>query len=147
MEKEKNLTSNNGSVDEELLSRFFADSARMSVADGGFSRRVMLRLSDEVPERQRVVYNVWTAVWTVACVVVFFVNGGVGWIKGLLGGAYSSIVVALPKSMPDIDFSPLMGNAGLRSLVPADVSSAQPLMVALIVVVLGSVAVWDAAQE
>lgn len=136
---EKNLINNNGSVDEELLQKFFADSARMQIADNGFSLRVMQQLQDEVPECQRMVYYVWTAVWTVACIVAFFVNNGVGWIKALLGSAYSHVVAALPKGMPNLD---------LNSLVPhVNVSGTTLLMAALTVVVLGGVAVWNEAQE
>lgn len=136
---EKNFVSNNGTVDEELLRKFFADSVRMHVADNGFSCRVMKRLEEEVPLRERIIYNIWTAVWSVACVVAFFVNGGVEWIKGLLGGAYSHVVALLPKSMPNVDFNNLLSHV--------NVSGTTLLMSALTVVVLGSVAVWNEAQE
>lgn len=136
---EKNLTSNNGSVDEELLRKFFADSARMQVADNGFSLRVMRHLQEEVPERQRMIYNLWTAVWAVACVVAFFVNGGWNWVKSVFGNGYAHVVAALPKGMPHVDVGSLLHNV--------DMSGTTPLMVALTIVVLGSVAVWGAAQN
>ncbi len=136
---EKNFISNNGSVDEELLGKFFADSARMHIADNGFSMRVMQRLQEEVPERQRMIYNAWTTVCAIACVVAFFMKGGIGWIKNLFIGAYSHIVEALPKGMPNIDFNSLMPHVNL--------SGTTLLMVVLTVVVLGGVAVWDEAQE
>ena len=44
MNNDKNLNSNNGTVDEELLRGFFADSVRMHIADGGFTNKVMQRL-------------------------------------------------------------------------------------------------------
>ena len=136
---EKNLTSNNGSVDEELLRKFFADSARMQVADNGFSRRVMQHLQTEVSERQRMIYNVWTAVWAVACVVAFFANGGWNWVKSVFVNGYVHVAAALPKGMPHVDIGSLLHNV--------DISGTTPLMVALTIVVLGSVAVWDAAQN
>ena len=40
----KNKTSYDAPVDEELLQRFFADSARMDIADDGFTDRLMRRL-------------------------------------------------------------------------------------------------------
>lgn len=136
---EKNFVSNNGTVDEELLRRFFADSVRMHVADNGFSCRVMKRIEEEVPVCERIIYNMWTAVWSVACVVAFFVNGGVEWVRGLLGGAYSHIVAALPKGMPNVDFNTLVAHV--------NVSGTTLLMAMLTVVVLGGVAVWNEVQE
>ena len=140
---EKNLIGNNGSVDEELLRKFFADSARMQVADNGFSLRVMRHLQEEVPERQRMIYNIWTAVWAVACVVAFFVNNGVGWIKALSGSAYSHVVAVLPKGMPNLDL-----DLNLNSLLShVNVSGTTLLMAALTVVVLSGVTIWNEAQE
>lgn len=136
---EKNLISNNGTVDEELLRRFFAGSVRMHIADNGFSHRVMQRLQEEMPERQRIIYNVWTAIWAVACIVAFFVNGGIGWIKNMLGGAYNYVVAALSKGMPNIDINSLWHNI--------NISGTTVFMVVLTVIVLGSVAVWDEAQN
>ena len=40
----KNKTSYDETVDEALLQRFFADSARMDIADDGFTDRLMRRL-------------------------------------------------------------------------------------------------------
>ena len=136
---EKNLISNNGNADEELLRKFFADSVRMRLADNGFSRRVMQRLQEEMPERQRMIYNVWTALWAVACVVAFFAQGGIGLVKGALGGLFGRLAASLSKSLPDIDVSSLLPDV--------NISATTPLMVVLTVVVLGGVAVWDAAQN
>ena len=66
MNNDKNLNSNNGTVDEELLRGFFADSVRMHIADGGFTNKVMQRLPDEMPARQILIYHIWSA----ACAVV-----------------------------------------------------------------------------
>ena len=40
----KNKTSYDETVDEALLQQFFADSARMDIADDGFTDRLMRRL-------------------------------------------------------------------------------------------------------
>lgn len=53
MNDDKNLISNNGNVDEELLRGFFADSAHMYIADNGFTLRVMRRVQEEMPARGR----------------------------------------------------------------------------------------------
>lgn len=130
--------SNNGSVDEELLRKFFADSARMQIADNGFSQRVMRQLQEEVPEHQRMIYNVWTAVWAVACVVAFFVNDGWHWIKNFVCGAFYNAEMFV-KGLHNMDVSSLLPHI--------EISSTTPLMIALTVVVLGGVAVWDALQN
>ena len=76
MTEKKNIISNNGAVDEELLKKFFADSVRMRIDDNGFAKRVMQRLPEEVDARCYRMYNLWTAVMAAACVVVFFLVDG-----------------------------------------------------------------------
>ena len=76
MTEKKNIISNNGAVDEELLKKFFADSVCMRIDDNGFAERVMQRLPEEVDARCYRMYNLWTAVMATACVVVFFLVDG-----------------------------------------------------------------------
>ena len=57
MTEKKNIISNNGAVDEELLKKFFADSVRMRIDDNGFAERVMQRLPEEVDVRCYRMYN------------------------------------------------------------------------------------------
>ena len=72
----KNKTSYDETVDEALLQRFFADSARMDIADDGFTDRLMRRLPEEVDTRCYRLYRLWTAAMVAVCVAVFFfVNG------------------------------------------------------------------------
>lgn len=44
-------------VDEELLTAFFAPSRHMQMADGGFTGRVMRRIPEAMPVRQRLAYS------------------------------------------------------------------------------------------
>ena len=57
----KNKISYDAPVDEALLQRFFADSARMDIADDGFTDRLMRRLPEEVDTRCYRLYRLWTA--------------------------------------------------------------------------------------
>lgn len=158
MNNDKNLNSNNGTVDEELLRGFFADSVRMHIADGGFSHRVMQRLPEEMPARQIFLYHVWSAACAAVCVVAFFLVGGVDTIKGYLAGAGAYVSGLLPRvSVGSIAshldhsasfFSSLESTFSLNSIMSGiQASGSTLLMAALTVVVLGSLAVWDIAQS
>lgn len=52
---------------DELLVRKFFDGCKADVPDGGFSRRVMRRL----PDRERRLNRIWTAVCAAVGVVLF----------------------------------------------------------------------------
>lgn len=135
MEKEKDLIMNNGNVDEELLRGFFTDSAHMYIADNGFSHSVMKRVQEEMPARRRFWYNVWTAVWTLACVVSFFVSGGLGVMRRCLGNVVGSLKTLLIENMPHLS---------LDSLLPqTNIVSTTLLMVVLTVWVLSCVMLYD----
>lgn len=136
---EKNFISDNGTVDEELLCRFFADSRRMCISDNGFSRRVMHGLQEEVPERQRVVYYVWTVAWALVSIVAFFVSGGVGIIRDAFHGLADSAAGIWTTLRTSVDWSSLLPSA--------DLHASTPVMAVLTVVVLGSIALWDIAQR
>lgn len=144
MNNEKNLISNNVTVDEELLRSFFADSVRMHIADNGFSRSVMQRMQEEVPARQRMIYNLWTALWWAACVVAFFLVDGIDIIKGYFGKAAVYMSSLLPKADLDI----LMSQPDLHSLMSHIQASGSTITMAMLtVVVLSSVALWDAEEQ
>lgn len=135
MEKEKDLIMNNGTVDEELLRGFFAGSVRMHIADNGFSHSVMKRVQEEMPARRRFWYNVWTAVWTLACVVSFFVSGGLGVMRRCLGNVAGSLKTLLIENMPHLS---------LDSLLPqTNTVSTTLLMVVLTVWVLSCIMLYD----
>lgn len=135
MEKEKDLIMNNGTVDEELLRGFFAGSVRMHIADNGFSHSVMKRVQEEMPARRRFWYNVWTAVWTLACVVSFFVSGGLGVMRRCLGNVAGSLKTLLIENMPPLS---------LDSLLPqTNTVSTTLLMVVLTVWVLSCIMLYD----
>lgn len=142
---EKNLTSNNnGAVDEELLRGFFADSVRMRVADNGFSRRVMMRLPDEMPVRQCIAYNVWTAVCTVLCVVAFFAGGGIGACKQCLHAVWLSMADNAARlhaavSLPRVSWESLMQYAAAPDYTP--------LVVLFTLTVLCAVAWYDVRES
>ena len=144
MINEKNLTSNNGTVDEELLRSFFAGSVRMHIADNGFSRNVMQRLQEEVPARQRMIYNLWTALWSVACIVAFFLVDGIDIIRGYL----SKAAVYASSLLPKVDLNTLRSQPDFHSIMShIQASGSTIVMVMLTVVVLSSVVLWDAEEQ
>ena len=144
MDNEKNLISNNVTVDEELLRRFFADSVRMHIADNGFSRNVIQRMQEEVPARQRMIYNLWTALWWAAWVVAFFLVDGIDIIKGYFGKA----AVYMSSLLPKADLGILMAQPDLHSLMSHIQASGSTIIMAMLtVVVLSSVALWDAEEQ
>ena len=134
MEKEKDLIMNNGAVDEELLRGFFAGSVRMHIADNGFSHSVMKRVQEEMPARGRFLYNVWTAVWMVVCVVSFFVSGGLGVMRRCLGNVADSLRSVASGCLPQLS---------IDSLLPqTNTVSTTVLMVVLTVWVLSCVTIY-----
>lgn len=158
MNNDKNLNSNNGTVDEELLRGFFADSVRMHIADGDFSHRVMQRLPEEMPARQIFLYHVWSAACAAVCVVAFFLVGGVDTIKGYIAGVGAYMAGLLPRVSVGSIASRLDHSASLLNSIESalsldtivsgiQASGSTLLMAALTVVVLGSLAVWDVAQS
>ena len=95
----KNKTSYDETVDEALLQRFFADSARMDIADDGFTDRLMRRLPEEVDARCYRLYRLWTAAMVAVCVAVFFFVNGFQLLKlrvcGAVGGFLGDVVHAV----------------------------------------------------
>ena len=63
----KNKTSYDETADEALLQRFFADSARMDIADDGFTDRLMHRLPEEVDARCSRLARLWPAARVAVC--------------------------------------------------------------------------------
>lgn len=155
MNNDKNLISNNGTVDEEMLRGFFADSVRMHIADGGFTNKVMQRLPDEMPARQILIYHIWSAACAVVCVVAFFLVGGVDIIKGYLSGVGANISGLLSRVEVGYIASHLNHSAYLFSshlsidtIISGIQASGSTLIMAVItVVVLCSLAVWDVVQS
>ena len=137
---EKNLIQNNGTVDEELLRGFFAGSVRMHVADNGFSHRVVQCLPAEATARQRIMYNVWTAVWTAVCIVMFFASGSIGLIKGWLHSAWGTLAA----HVPTISWQSVQTDFTWEWLARYIGATGQTtLMVAFAATVLGAVALYD----
>ena len=155
MNNDKNLNSNNGSVDEELLRGFFADSVRMHIADGGFTNKVMQRLPDEMPARQILIYHIWSAACAVVCVVAFFLVDGVDIIKGYLSGVGANISGLLSRVEVGYIASHLNHSASLFSshlsidtiITGIQASGSTLIMAVITVVVLCSLAVWDVVQS
>lgn len=140
----KNKTSYDAPVDEALLQRFFADSARMDIADDGFTDRLMRRLPEEVDARCYRLYRLWTAAMVAVCVAVFFFVNGFQLLKLRVCGAVGGFLGDVAHAVQD--------RVGSISL-PASVSfppSAEwttlfhtPLMIAIALVVLGSLVLYD----
>lgn len=155
MNNDKNLISNNGTVDEEMLRGFFADSVRMHIADGGFTNKVMQRLPDEMPARQILIYHIWSAACAVVCVVAFFLVGGVDIIKGYLSGVGANISGLLSRVEVGYIASHLNHSASLFSshlsidtiITGIQASSSTLIMAVITVVVLCSLVVWDVVQS
>lgn len=140
----KNKTSYDAPVDEELLQRFFADSARMDIADDGFSDRLMRRLPEEVDARCYRLYRLWTVAMVAVCVAVFFFVNGFQMLKlrmcGAVGGFLGDVVHAVQDrvgslSLPaSVSFPP---SADWTTLFHTS------LMIAIALVVLGSLVLYD----
>lgn len=140
----KNKISYDETVDEALLQRFFADSARMDIADDGFADRVMRRLPEEVDARCYRLYRLWTAAMVAVCVAVFFFVNGFQLLKlrvcGAVGGFLGDVVHAVEDrvgslSLPvSVSFPP---SADWTTLLHV------PLMIAIALVVLGSLVLYD----
>lgn len=140
----KNKISYDETVDEALLQRFFADSARMDIADDGFTDRLMRRLPEEVDARCYRLYRLWTAVMVAVCVAVFFFVNGFQLLKlrvcGAVGGFLGDVVHAVEDrvgslSLPaSVSFPP---SAEWTTLFQTS------LMIAIALVVLGSLVLYD----
>ena len=140
----KNKISYDETVDEALLQRFFADSARMDIADDGFTDRVMRRLPEEVDARCYRLYRLWTAAMVAVCVAVFFFVNGFQLLKlrvcGAVGGFLGDVVHAVQDrvgslSLPAyVSFPP---SADWTTLLHTS------LMIAIALVVLGSLVLYD----
>lgn len=142
----KNKISYDETVDEALLQRFFADSARMDIADDGFTDRLMRRLPEEVDVRCYRLYRLWTAAMVAVCVAVFFfvngfelfklrVCGAVGGFLGDVAHAIQDRVGSLSLSLPAfVSFPP---SAEWTTLFHTS------LMIAIALVVLGSLVLYD----
>lgn len=138
----KNKISYDETVDEELLQRFFADSARMDIADDGFTDRVMRRLPEEVDTRCYRLYRLWTAAMVAVCVAVFFFVNGFQLLKlrvcGAVGGFLGDVVHAVQDRVgslsASVSFPP---SADWTTLFHTS------LMIAIALVVLGSLVLYD----
>src|SRR3712207_8006007 len=71
--------------DEQLIARFFAEN-KQNIADKGFTRQVMRQLP--VPAQQ--LNRLWTAICSVAAVVLFFFVDGVTAIKNIRSEEHTS---------------------------------------------------------
>lgn len=149
---EKNLTSNNGAVDEELLRRFFADSVRMHITDDGFSRRVMKHLQEEVPARQRMIYNLWTAACLALCAVMLLASDSMKMLTACLHRTWT----ALSDSLPHMTWNMTWANAVWENIaqhlswngmaahgIPSNVLP----MTALTVIALGVIVLYDMKES
>ncbi len=138
----KNKISYDETVDEALLQRFFADSARMDIADDGFTDRLMRRLPEEVDTRCYRLYRLWTAAMAAVCVAVFFFVNGFQLLKlrvcGAVGGFLGDVVHAVQDRVgslsASVSFPP---SADWTTLLHT------PLMIAIALVVLGSLVLYD----
>lgn len=140
----KNKISYDETVDEALLQRFFADSARMDIADDGFTDRLMRRLPEEVDTRCYRLYRLWTAAMAVVCVAVFFFVNGFQLLKlrvcGAVGGFLGDVVHAVEDRVASLSLSASVSfppSAEWTTLIHV------PLMIAIALVVLGSLVLYD----
>lgn len=144
----KNKISYDETVDEALLQRFFADSARMDIADEGFTDRLMRRLPEEVDTRCYRLYRLWTAAMAAVCVAVFFFVNGFELLKLRVCGAVGGFLGDVAHAIQD-----RVGSLSLSLSLPTSVSlppSAEwttlfhtSLMIAIALVVLGSLVLYD----
>lgn len=140
----KNKISYDAPVDEALLQRFFADSARMDIADDGFTDRLMRRLPEEVDARCYRLYRLWTAAMVAVCVAVFFFVNGFQLLKlrvcGAVGGFLGDVVHAVQDRVGSISLSASVSFPPSAEWTTLFHTS---LMIAIALVVLGSLVLYD----
>lgn len=140
----KNKISYDETVDEALLQRFFADSARMDIADDGFTDRLMRRLPEEVDARCYRLYRLWTAAMVAVCVAVFFFVNGFQLLKlrvcGAVGGFLGDVVHAIQDRVGSLSLS---ASASFPPSADWTTLLHTSLMIAIALVVLGSLVLYD----
>lgn len=140
----KNKISYDETVDEALLQRFFADSARMDIADDGFTDRLMRRLPEEVDARCYRLYRLWTAAMAVVCVAVFFFVNGFQLLKlrvcGAVGGFLGDVVHAVQDRVASLSLS---ASVSFPPSAEWTMLFHTSLMIAIALVVLGSLVLYD----
>lgn len=142
MTEKKNIISNNGAVDEELLKKFFADSVRMRIDDNGFADNVMRRLPEEIDARCYRMYNLWTAVMAAACVVVFFLVDGFDILKTRIVGMTASMLSSMSDSLHNT-----LSHISLPTTMSASITSYTPLVVTLALIIIGSMILHDLKES
>lgn len=142
MNEKKNIISNNGAVDEELLKKFFADSVRMRIDDKGFAERVMQRLPEEVDARCYRMYNLWTAVMAAACVVVFFLVDGFDILKTRIVSMTASMLSSMSDSIHNT-----LSHISLPTTMSASITPYTPLVVTLALIIIGSMILRDLKES
>lgn len=140
----KNKISYDETVDEALLQRFFADSARMDIADNGFTDRLMRRLPEEVDARCYRLYRLWTAAMVAVCVAVFFFVNGFQLLKlrvcGAVGGFLGDVVHAVQDRVGSLSLS---ASVSFPPSAEWTMLFHTSLMIAIALVVLGSLVLYD----
>ncbi len=142
MTEKKNIISNNGAVDEELLKKFFADSVRMRIDDNGFADNVMRRLPEEIDARCYRMYNLWTAVMAAACVVVFFLVDGFDILKTRIVGMTASMLSSMSDSIHNT-----LSHISLPTTMSASITPYTPLVVTLALIIIGSMILRDLKES
>lgn len=142
MTEKKNIISNNGAVDEELLKKFFADSVRMRIDDNGFADNVMRRLPEEIDARCYRMYNLWTAVMAAACVVVFFLVDGFDILKTRIVGMTASMLSSMSDSIHNT-----LSHISLPTTMSASITPYTPLVVTLVLIIIGSMILRDLKES
>ncbi len=142
MTEKKNIISNNGAVDEELLNKFFADSVRMRIDDNGFAERVMQRLPEEVDARCYRMYNLWTSVMAAACVVVFFLVDGFDILKTRIVSMTASMLTSMSDGIHNT-----ISHISLLTTMSASITPYTPLVVTLALIIIGSMILRDLKES
>lgn len=142
MTEKKNIISNNGAVDEELLKKFFADSVRMRIDDNGFADNVIRRLPEEIDARCYRMYNLWTAVMAAACVVVFFLVDGFDILKTRIVGMTASMLSSMSDSIHNT-----LSHISLPTTMSASITPYTPLVVTLALIIIGSMILRDLKES
>lgn len=142
MTEKKNIISNNGAVDEELLKKFFADSVRMRIDDNGFADNVIRRLPEEIDARCYRMYNLWTAVMAAACVVVFFLVDGFDILKTRIVSMTASMLSSMSDSIHNT-----LSHISLPTTMSASITPYTPLVVTLALIIIGSMILRDLKES
>ena len=99
-----------------------------------------------MPWRQRFYYALWSVACAVACVAVFVFSDGLDLLKSSLHAAVASVVASLSVQMPALPHISLP-HLNLAAADMWHVGMATPFVVTLVLIVVGSLTLYDLKES